>query len=121
MFVDEPGDVHGLGDLGPHWSEGHARTQVKDLRGALSVVTADGDRVYPLAQFRRTPSGVEVRVGVGAFVEAMADVEGWTVLVFLHAPLTELGGRSPLDFERQHPEAVDRLREAGCRVRAQYG
>lgn len=61
--------MHGLGELGPHWSEGHARAQVKDLGGALSVVTADGDRVYPVAQFRRTASGVEVRAGVAAFVD----------------------------------------------------
>lgn len=118
-----------LADLvGPVWSESKACAALDASRDVLSarreagtllgLTTSDGTTVYPVFQFvRRTDGQVEVRPGLLAVMGPLRAFDPWAVAVLLHTPAPELGGSTPIQWDRDGgaSEALGDLADAVAR------
>lgn len=91
--------------VGPCWSEARVLSSLGATvetvsswieAGAIhALTTADGDRLYPVAQFQRRGGVVEVKPGLRPVFEALRDFHPWTVAVLLHTAAPELDDATP--------------------------
>ena len=104
--------------VGPFWSSAKVRAelaiptrQALDARiragSVLALKTSDGELVFPVLQFRSSPSGAEVRPALKAAIKQLRAHDPWTVALLLCTPADELDGLSPLAWARaEHDPAV---------------
>src|SRR5690625_3553148 len=86
----------------------------------LGVKTADGMVLYPILQFYRTAGGTAVKPGIASMFRVLCEIDPWSVLVLLHTPAEELGGSTPLEWERHHRGEADSLVELARAFAAEW-
>lgn len=108
---EDPNELAAL--LGPFWTGARTRQalglnnrQALASRVAsgsvLALKSADGDLLYPVAQFHKRPDGtIEVKPALVPFLRTLRTFDPWAVGVLLHTPAPELGGLTPLDWARK--------------------
>jgi hypothetical protein len=132
--VDRTGDLATI--VGPLWSEAktcealgglslQALESRRGRRSVLGLTVGDGTVAYPVWQFRRYGSDVEVVPDLEAMLCHLRAFDEWAVAVLMCVPALELEGLSPVQWARaRFPVAqlaglartVAREWSAGCRL-----
>jgi hypothetical protein len=94
--------------VGPFWTEAKVRealnvsperlASARAEGSVLALPSTDGDRFYPVSQFRRHDHTAEVKPGLASTLRVLREFDPWTVAVLLHTPADELDGHTPFNW-----------------------
>jgi|SRR5699024_10323779 len=113
--------------VGPSWTTGKLRSELGGVsaqavnqrrsRGSLlGLTTSDDAVVYPIFQFVRLNGQLKVKRGLAQMFKILKDQDDWHVAVLVNTPSPELGGRTPVEWEREHGESGE-LRKLAENIR----
>lgn len=104
--------------VGPSWTTRKLRSELGGVsaqavnqrrsRGSLlGLTTSDGAVVYPIFQFVRLNGQLKVKRGLARMFKILKDQDDWHVAVLVNTPSPELGGRTPVEWEREHGDSKE--------------